>query len=80
LWWHKLGGRVAEVIGTGKQFRAWRQRMGWLQSEAADRLGVSIYAVRQWEQGTRSISPMVSRFCDLIEKTEKRKMVVIRRR
>lgn len=35
---------------TGADLRAWRERMGWLQREAAAELGYSRRQIVRWEQ------------------------------
>ena len=39
---------------TGKQLREWRNKMGWTQPFAAQKLGVCVASVQSYERGTRS--------------------------
>lgn len=41
--------------GDAVQIRAWRQRHGWTQEQAAEVLGVTKDAFRYWEYGRRSV-------------------------
>lgn len=39
---------------TNAEFLLWRQEMGWTRQQAADALGISLTAVRNYETGKRS--------------------------
>jgi transcriptional regulator with XRE-family HTH domain len=45
------------------EFRAWRQRLGWTQAKVADKLCVSVRAIKHYEGGTRRISPSMEKLC-----------------
>jgi DNA-binding XRE family transcriptional regulator len=48
------------------EFRVWRTRLGWTQAEVADKLGVTVRAIKHYEGGTRRISPTIEKLCDRV--------------
>lgn len=52
---------------NGKEFVAWRKRLGINQQEAADQLGVSRRAVVAWESGETPISQMIELVTSYLE-------------
>lgn len=50
------------------EFRAWRTRLGWTQAIVADKLGVSVRAVKHYEAGTRRITPTIERLCERLRR------------
>ena len=42
------------------EFKAIRERLGWTQTEIAERLGVTRDAIAKWEAGVRGISEPVA--------------------
>jgi len=45
-----------------------RERMGLSQSSFANRFGLSVYALRNWEQGKRQPDPAARAYLKVIEK------------
>jgi transcriptional regulator with XRE-family HTH domain len=54
-------------------FKAWRERMGLTQDEAASALGVSRRAVIYFEQGERNVSRTVSLLCAALEQLPRKR-------
>src|ERR1035437_3306350 len=50
----------------GKQFRAWRERLGLTQQQVADRMGVTRTTVQNWESAD-AIPQTVEMSCDVWE-------------
>jgi putative transcriptional regulator len=48
--------------------RAIRQQMGLSQSSFANRFGLSVYTLRNWEQGKRQPDPAARAYLKVIEK------------
>lgn len=48
---------------TPKQLKKWRQRHGLSQAGAAERLRVSLDAVKSWEIGRRPIGSLLEQAC-----------------
>lgn len=46
---------------TGPDFRSIRERLGWTQQGLAERLGVTVRAVRYYEAGSRKVPGPVAR-------------------
>jgi transcriptional regulator with XRE-family HTH domain len=44
---------------TARQFKKWRELLGWTQDEIGTWLGVSRSTVNRWEGGTQAIPHMV---------------------
>lgn len=40
---------------SSAKLKDWRKERGWTQEDAADWLGVSVKAYRNWEQGSRTM-------------------------
>lgn len=55
---------------TGDELRGIRERLGLTQAGLADRLGVTVTTVARWERDERKIAELVSRFVQLIVRTE----------
>lgn len=55
---------------TPTQFRAWRTRMGWTQTEAGAALGVTLRQVQRYESGEQGISETIAKLCKVMEKTK----------
>lgn len=53
---------------TPNQFREWRKRMGWTQTEAAAHLGSRKEYVSQIERGVANPSETLQRLCMALEK------------
>jgi DNA-binding transcriptional regulator YiaG len=53
---------------TGADVRAWRQRLGLTQAQAAEALGVSDRAIRAWERGDYEPGKPVARLMEAIER------------
>lgn len=53
-------GPMGRVM-TASEFAAERSRLGWSQSELADRLGVHVRTIGKWERGERGIPEPVAR-------------------
>jgi transcriptional regulator with XRE-family HTH domain len=60
---------------TADDFRAWRERLGLTQAQAAAVLGLSVRrdgttsdAVRHYERGSRAISETISLLCRYVER------------
>lgn len=49
---------------TGDEMRAWRQRHGLTQAQAADVLGVTPECVAGWERGRFAVGAGAGRLCD----------------
>ena len=52
---------------TATELRAWRERMGWTQKEAAEAMGMKLRSYQQIEQGRRSVQPYHARLVALLE-------------
>jgi DNA-binding transcriptional regulator YiaG len=48
---HRRGPAPSNVTGLGNKLRAWRERKGLSQAEAAKVLSVGVSTLRHWEQG-----------------------------
>jgi len=48
--------------------KAIREKMGLSQFSFANRFGLSVYALRNWEQGTRTPDPTARAYLKVIEK------------
>ena len=52
---------------TAKEFRAWRDRMGWSQQRVADALDLSISTVKNYELGFRRGSEEAAKVPRVVE-------------
>jgi len=48
--------------------KAIREKMGLSQSSFANRFGLSVYSLRNWEQGKRQMDPTARAYLKVIEK------------
>jgi putative transcriptional regulator len=55
---------VPEVVNV----KAIREQMGLSQSAFANRFGLSVFALRSWEQGKRRLDPAARAYLKVIEK------------
>lgn len=51
---------------TPQTLKALREGRGWSHEEMGDKLGVSMTQIYRMEQGTRNITPTISRLLDYI--------------
>lgn len=54
-----------------EEFKAWRASMQVSQTGAAELLGVTLSAVRQWERAARPIGKTVQILCKIYEESKK---------
>jgi transcriptional regulator with XRE-family HTH domain len=52
---------------TPDEFRAWYERRGWTQQQAADALGVPQQRVSDWARGKRPIRPTVQKLIEALD-------------
>lgn len=60
--------RYSPAMGTADDIRAWRERLGLSQQQAADKLGIPAGTLRNWEQGRyKPLWPLLERACKWVE-------------
>lgn len=55
---------------TKDEFRAWRQRMGWTQRQAAEAFGFTAEHVSRMEHGTKAVQRVTELACKALENAE----------
>lgn len=53
--------------------RAWRERLGWTQAEAAEALQYSLDLYRSCEQGRRAVTPRMARLIELLAQPQRKR-------
>jgi transcriptional regulator with XRE-family HTH domain len=51
---------------TGPDFIAWRERLGWTRTKAADELGCSQNSITAWENGRTRIPRYIALACSAL--------------
>lgn len=57
---------------TANEFRAWVERHGYTQAEAAEELDTTQASVSRWLSGDRTIPGPVARLVEVLERCEQR--------
>ncbi len=75
---HKAAGDADASRDAAKFARRVRRRLGFSQTEFADRIGVSLDTIRNWEQGKRSPTGAATALLKVLDKAPEVALAALR--
>jgi transcriptional regulator with XRE-family HTH domain len=64
---------MTNPLMSAADFKSWRDRTGWTQTELAERLGVARSTVQNWEGGLTPVPGSVSTLCGIWDRELKKR-------
>lgn len=75
---HKAADDAEASLDAAKFARRVRRRLGFSQTEFADRIGVSLDTIRNWEQGKRSPTGAATALLKILDKAPEVALAALR--